>query len=114
MGGRGGGSGYSPNKMMNEWSLPIVMLQAAVCNIVEKLREQGLWVPAVTMTGGFSSEDQVFKSLAYGGNTVTAVGLCRAAMTAAMMGKKNRETGGAGQCTEAPADVWQYHRGAVR
>ncbi len=86
--GAGGGSGYSPNKMMNEWSLPTIMLQAAVCNIVQKLREQGLWVPAVTMTGGFSSEDQVFKSLAYGGNTVTAVGLCRAAMTAAMMGKK--------------------------
>lgn len=85
--GAGGGSGYSPNKMMNEWSLPTVVLEDAVCTIVNRLKSEGHWIPAIVITGGFSSEDQVFKSLAYGNGIVTAVGLCRASMTAAMMGK---------------------------
>ncbi len=86
--GAGGGSGYSPNRMMNEWSLPTVVLEDAVCRIVSKLKKEDRWIPAVTMTGGFSMEDQVFKSLAYGNGDVLAVGLCRAAMTAAMTGKR--------------------------
>ena len=85
--GAGGGSGYSPNKMMNEWSLPTLVMEDAICSIVNKLESEGHWIPAITITGGFSSEDQVFKSLAYGNGIVTAVGICRAAMTAAMMGK---------------------------
>ncbi len=85
--GAGGGSGYSPNKMMNEWSLPTIVMEDALCTIVKKLKAEGHWIPAITVTGGFSSEDQVFKSLAYGDGVVTAVGLCRASMTAAMTGK---------------------------
>jgi len=86
--GAGGGSGYSPCKMMNEWALPTICLEEAVCAISCNLRQKGYKVPAITITGGFSSEDQVFKALAYGNNTVTAVGICRAAMAAAMTGKK--------------------------
>ncbi len=86
--GAGGGSGYSPSKMMNEFSLPTIVMEDAICTIVDKLKSEGHWIPAITMTGGISSEDQVFKSLAYGNGTVTAIGLCRAAMTAAMTGKK--------------------------
>lgn len=86
--GAGGGSGYSPCKMMNEWGLPTIVMEDVICRIVENLKSQGLWVPAVTIAGGFSSEDQVFKSLAYGKGMVTAVGICRAAMAAAMSGKK--------------------------
>ncbi|AHM57881.1 hypothetical protein EAL2_808p03770 (plasmid) [Peptoclostridium acidaminophilum DSM 3953] len=86
--GAGGGSGYSPCKMMNEWSLPTVAMEDAVCRIVERLKKEGLWIPAITMTGGFASEDQVFKALAYGDGDVTAIGLGRAAMAAAMSGKK--------------------------
>lgn len=86
--GAGGGSGYSPCKMMNEWSLPTIILEDAVCTIVKKLKSEGHWVPAITITGGFSSEDHVFKSLAYGDGLVTSIGLCRASMTAAMAGKK--------------------------
>ncbi|HHW95480.1 MAG TPA: FMN-binding glutamate synthase family protein, partial [Mogibacterium sp.] len=85
--GAGGGSGYSPSKMMNEWSLPTVVLEDAVCKIVEKLKKDGRYVPAIIMTGGFSTEDQVFKALALGNQNITGVGLCRAAMTAAMTGK---------------------------
>ena len=85
--GAGGGSGYSPCKMMNEWGLPTLVMQDVVCRLVEEMKKEGLYIPAITITGGFASEDQVFKSLAYGDGNVTAVGLCRASMTAAMMGK---------------------------
>ncbi len=86
--GAGGGSGYSPNKMMNEWSLPTIVLEDAVCTIVNKLKTEGHQIPSVTITGGFTSEDQVFKALAYGNGSVDTIGLCRASMTAAMAGKR--------------------------
>lgn len=86
--GAGGGSGYSPTKMMNEWSLPTVNLQCVVAEIAKKLEADGYVMPAMTITGGFSSEDQVFKALALGEGKITAVGLCRSAMAAAMTGDK--------------------------
>ena len=85
--GAGGGSGYSPSKMMNEWSLPTVMLEKAVVDICAKLDKQGKILPAMVMTGGFISEDQIFKSLAYGDGFIQAIGVCRGAMAAAMTGK---------------------------
>lgn len=86
--GAGGGSGYSPSKMMNEWSYPTVVLETKVVKICKKLSKEGLILPAITITGGFASEDQVFKALALGEGYITSVGLCRAAMAAAMTGKK--------------------------
>lgn len=86
--GAGGGSGYSPCHMMNEWGLPTVCLEERVTALCKKLRSQGLELPAVAVTGGFATEDQVFKALAFGDGCVTAVGLCRAAMAAAMTGKR--------------------------
>ncbi|NLV99210.1 MAG: FMN-binding glutamate synthase family protein [Clostridiaceae bacterium] len=85
--GAGGGSGYSPCKMMNEWSLPTLLLEEAVCDIAEKIKAENRYLPALTITGGFSSEDQVFKALAYGKQNISCVGICRAAMTAAMTAK---------------------------
>lgn len=85
--GAGGGTGYSPAKMMNEWGLPAILIQEALLGIVKKMKAENRPLPALTMTGGFSSEDQVFKSLALGDGAVTAVGLCRAAMAAAMTGE---------------------------
>lgn len=85
--GAGGGSGYSPTKMMNEWSLPTIVMEDALVRIAKKIKEEGAYLPALTVTGGFASEDQVFKSLAYGDGLISAVGICRAAMTAAMTGK---------------------------
>lgn len=86
--GAGGGSGYSPCKMMNEWSLPTVCLEDAVVRIARQIKAEGKYLPAITITGGFASEDQVFKALAYGDGLVTSMGLCRAGMAAAMSGKK--------------------------
>lgn len=86
--GAGGGSGYSPSKMMNEFGLPTIVMEDSICRIVERMKKEGKYVPAIAITGGMASEDQVFKSLAYGNGNVNAVGLCRASMTAAMTGKK--------------------------
>ena len=85
--GAGGGSGYSPSKMMNEWSLPTICLEDVVVRICEQLQGEGLVMPSIVMTGGFASEDQVFKALAYGDGHILGIGLCRASMAAAMTGK---------------------------
>jgi glutamate synthase domain-containing protein 2 len=77
--GAGGGSGYSPSRMMNEWSLPTVSLEDAVVRLCAQLKDEGETLPAIVMTGGFASEDQVFKGLAYGDGHVLGIGLCRAA-----------------------------------
>lgn len=85
--GAGGGSGYSPCKMMNEWSLPTICLEDVVVKYINNMKKHNMIIPAITITGGFASEDQVFKALAYGDGNISAVGLCRAAMAAAMSGK---------------------------
>ena len=103
--GAGGGSGYSPCKMMNEWSLPTVCLEEAVCKIAGRMRKQGLYVPSLVLTGGFATEDQVFKALAYGAPSITHVGLCRAAMAAANSAKRVGELVKAGQ---VPAHLKKY------
>ena len=86
--GAGGGSGYSPCKMMNEWGLPTVPLQGVVCGIASRLTREGLELPSLVIAGGFATEDQVFKALALGAPHFQAVGLCRAAMAAANSAKK--------------------------
>ena len=86
--GAGGGSGYSPSKMMNEFGLPALCIESALVDICRKLEAEGLCIPFITVAGGFSSEDQVFKALAIGAPYVKAVGMCRAPMAAAMVGDK--------------------------
>ena len=103
--GAGGGSGCSPCKMMNEWSLPTVCLEAAIVDICKKLEQEKLPLPAITLTGGFATEDQVFKALAFGAPYITAIGLCRAAMAAAMSAKKVGELINAGT---VPAHLQKY------
>lgn len=98
--GAGGGSGYSPSKMMNEWSYPTIVLEKKVVQICKKLKKEGLSLPAITITGGFASEDQVFKALALGEKYITSVGLCRAAMAAAMTGQSIGEKIRAGKVPE--------------
>ncbi len=84
--GAGGGSGYSPSKMMNEFGLPAVCIESAILPVCRALEAEGKYIPAICITGGFSAEDQAFKALAFGAPYVTAVGLCRATMAAAMVG----------------------------
>ena len=82
--GASGGSGYSPCAMMNEWCQPTVVMEANLRKILEKLKGEYDVLPAVNVTGGFAGEGDVFKALALGDGNITAVGLCRAAMAAAM------------------------------
>ncbi len=86
--GAGGGSGYSPNKMMNEWGLPAICIESALPEICARVEGLGLVVPDIAIAGGIASEDQVYKALAIGSPWVKLVGLCRATMAAAMVGEK--------------------------
>jgi len=86
--GAGGGSGYSPSKMMNEWGLPAVCIESVLPEICRKLESDGMVIPDIAITGGIASEDQVYKALAIGAPYVKLVGLCRPAMAAAMVGEK--------------------------
>lgn len=103
--GAGGGSGYSPNKMMNEWGLPTVDLEKTVYKIADELKGKGRKLPAISITGGFATEDQIYKALALGAPFISVVGVCRAAMAAANSAKN------IGQLIESgniPKNLQQY------
>ncbi len=85
--GAGGGTGMSPWRMMNEWGIPTVELESLAYQYAETLRRQGAYVPSIIVAGGFTLEDQIFKALALGAPYVKAIGMARAPITAAMVGK---------------------------
>lgn len=89
--GAGGGSGNSPVKMMNEWGIPTIVLESILYRILKEMEEKGYRLPQVAITGGIAMEDQVFKALALGAPYINIVGIGRAAMTAAMVGKTVEE-----------------------
>jgi len=86
--GAGGGTGHSPSKMMNEWGMPTVTLEAVVVKIAKSLSAGGRFMPGIAMAGGFAAEDQVFKGLALGAPYVETIALGRAAMAAASVGRQ--------------------------
>jgi len=85
--GAGGGTGMSPWRMMNEWGIPTVYIEALAYDYATRLAQKGEYVPDIAIAGGFSLEDQIFKALAMGAPYVKMVGLARASLTAAMVGK---------------------------
>ncbi|MFO7652773.1 MAG: FMN-binding glutamate synthase family protein [Candidatus Krumholzibacteriia bacterium] len=85
--GAGGGTGMSPWRMMNEWGIPPVELHALLHEYANRLVARGERVPALVVAGGFSFEDQIFKGLAMGAPFVKLVGMARAPIAAAMVGK---------------------------
>lgn len=86
--GAGGGSGNSPVKMMNEWGVPTVNLECMVYRILHQLQAKGYELPQVVIAGGFAMEDHVFKGLALGAPYIGLVGIGRAAMAAATVGRQ--------------------------
>lgn len=90
--GAGGGTGHSPVKMMNEWGLPTVTLEAVAVKAASRLAAAGRTVPPIAMAGGFATEDQVFKGLALGAPHVDTIALGRAAMAAATVGRQVGES----------------------
>jgi hypothetical protein len=103
--GAGGGTGHSPAKMMNEWGMPTVTLEAVVHRILEKLAAAGKPLPPVAMAGGFATEDQVFKGLALGAPHVRLIAIGRAAMAAASVG---RQVGEAIRSGSVPQEVARF------
>jgi len=85
--GAGGGTGNSPVKMMNEWGAPTVTLESMVYTILKEMDAKGYRLPMVAITGGFSTEDHVFKGLALGAPYIQLVGIGRPAMASATVGK---------------------------
>jgi glutamate synthase domain-containing protein 2 len=85
--GAGGGTGMSPWRMMNEWGVPPVELHSLLYVYARRLAEQGQYVPALAVAGGFTFEDQIFKGLALGAPFVKLVGMARSPIAAAMVGK---------------------------
>ncbi len=85
--GAGGGTGMSPWRMMNEWGVPPVHLHSLAYHYAKRLSDAGHDLPALALAGGFSFEDQIFKGLALGAPWVKLIGMARAPIAAAMVGK---------------------------
>jgi hypothetical protein len=83
----GGGTGMSPWRMMNEWGVPPVYLHSLLYQYAKRLADRGECVPALAVGGGFTFEDQIFKGLALGAPFVKLIGMARAPIAAAMVGK---------------------------
>jgi glutamate synthase domain-containing protein 2 len=83
----GGGTGMSPWRMMNEWGVPPVELHSLLYKYAKQLADKGKHVPALAVAGGFTFEDQIFKGIALGSPFVKLVGMARAPIAAAMVGK---------------------------
>jgi glutamate synthase domain-containing protein 2 len=85
--GAGGGTGMSPWRMMNEWGVPPVELHTLLYQYAKRLADKKKHLPALAVAGGFTFEDQIFKGLAMGAPFVRLVGMARAPIAAAMVGK---------------------------
>lgn len=103
--GAGGGTGMSPWRMMNEWGVPTLYLQALLVNYMDTLRKKDRYLPPVAMAGGFSLEDHIFKVVAIGAPYIKAVGMARAPLAAAMVGKTVGESLRAGK---VPTEYQKY------
>ncbi len=85
--GAGGGTGMSPWRMMNEWGVPPVHLHSLLYQYAKRLADKGAYIPALSLAGGFALEDQIFKGLVLGAPFVRLIGMARAPIAAAMVGK---------------------------
>ena len=85
--GSGGGTGMSPWRMMCEWGVPTLYLEAMTYELCSMLAAKGAYVPNIAMAGGFSTEDHIFKAIAMGAPFVKAVCMGRALMIPGMVGK---------------------------
>jgi len=93
----GGGTGMSPWRMMNEWGVPGIELWSLLYKYCSRLAQKGEYVPDIVIAGGFVLEDQIFKGLALCAPYVKAIGMARAPLAAAMVGKTIGETINSGQ-----------------
>ncbi|MCK4720918.1 FMN-binding glutamate synthase family protein, partial [bacterium] len=74
-------------RMMNEWGVPTVEIHSLLYKYARRLDDAGEYVPPLTVAGGFTFEDQMFKGLAMGAPFVKLIGMARSPIAAAMVGK---------------------------
>jgi len=72
---------------MNEWGIPSLEIWSLTYQYVDRLAKKGEYVPSIAFAGGITMEDQIFKALALGAPYVKAIGMARAPIAAAMVGK---------------------------
>ncbi|MFC1729614.1 FMN-binding glutamate synthase family protein [candidate division KSB1 bacterium] len=85
--GAGGGTGMSPWRMMCEWGVPPIELHSLLYGYLKHVADRGDYVPAVAPASGFTFEDQMFKAFAMGAPFAKLIGMARAPLAAAMVGK---------------------------
>lgn len=73
--------------MMNEWGVPPVELHSLLYKYTKQISDEGRHLPALAFAGGFTFEDQIFKGLSMGAPFVKLIGMARAPIAAAMVGK---------------------------
>lgn len=73
--------------MMNEWGIPSVEIWSLLYKYLRFLDEKGDFIPDVCAAGGITFEDQIYKVLALGAPYFKAVGMARAPLASAMVGK---------------------------
>jgi len=73
--------------MMNEWGVPPVELHSLLYQYAKHFADKEEHLPALALAGGFTFEDQIFKGLAIGAPFVKLIGMARAPIAAAMVGK---------------------------
>jgi glutamate synthase domain-containing protein 2 len=71
---------------MEEWGVPTFYLQSMAHELCAALEKKGKFVPDVAISGGFSTEDHIFKVLAMGAPYVKAVCMGRALMIPGFVG----------------------------
>lgn len=85
--GASGGTGMSPWRMMNEWGIPTIEIECLLYNMLRKIEENRMYIPAVAMAGGIALEDQAFKAFALASPYVKAICIGRATFAATMAAK---------------------------
>jgi len=103
--GAGGGTGMSPWRMMNEWGIPTLYIQALLTKYLDRLAVKGAFIPKVAIAGGFTLEDHMFKGIAMSAPYIKAIGMARSPLTAALVGKNVGEAIKAGK---VPTEYKKY------
>ncbi len=84
--GSGGGTGMSPNDMIDTWGVPSLLLHAKAYEYADMRASSGKSVVHLAVGGGLAKPSQVFKALALGAPYVKAVCMSRAFMIPAFLG----------------------------
>jgi len=73
--------------MMNEWGVPNIELWSLLHQYCSRIVEKGEYLPDIILASGFTMEDQIFKGFSICSPFVKAIGMARAPLAAAMVGK---------------------------